>query len=46
MKNFNFKFVTREILGNKPTHYIFTETLGVSVSGFIKNNHQKEVRMV
>jgi hypothetical protein len=32
VKNLNLKFVTREILGNEPSHHIFTKTLGEPIS--------------
>jgi hypothetical protein len=32
MKNLNLQFVTRKILGYKPTHHILTETLGEPIS--------------
>jgi hypothetical protein len=32
VKNLNLQFVTRKILGYKPTHHILTETLGEPIS--------------
>jgi hypothetical protein len=36
MKNLYLQFVTRKILGYKPTHHIFTKTLGVTVPFSVK----------